>query len=36
MKKFNEIYEEIYKQNIDELELLRKAKIKKFIMKLKL
>ena len=31
MKKFNEIYEEIYKQNIDELELLRKAKIKKFI-----
>ena len=30
MKSFNEIYEEIYKQNIDKLELLRKSKIKKF------
>lgn len=30
MKQFNEIYEEIYKQNIEELETLRKSKVKKF------
>ena len=30
MKSFNEIYEEIYNKNVGELELLRKAKIKKF------
>ena len=30
MKKFDEIYKEIYNKNFNELEYLRKAKIKKF------